>query len=210
VGALTLALDASTYEGSVALLRERRVIAERTVAMRGELEERLMPAVADVFGSADTSPRELARIVCGGGPGSFTSLRIAGAIAKGLATAARVPLYEVSSLALAAVEAGQGRWVVTLDAMRGECFVAGFDWDGTELTALSQATIVASADIERFASDLAATSVVARPHARAVAAILDAVAAEGAVELATWEPSYGRRAEAQVRWEAIHGRGLPG
>jgi len=29
------------------------------------------------------------------------------------------------------------------------------------------------------------------------------------VDLASWEPDYGRLAEAQVRWEAAHGRPLP-
>jgi tRNA threonylcarbamoyladenosine biosynthesis protein TsaB len=27
-------------------------------------------------------------------------------------------------------------------------------------------------------------------------------------DLATWEPNYGRLAEAQVKWEAAHGRAL--
>jgi tRNA threonylcarbamoyladenosine biosynthesis protein TsaB len=27
-------------------------------------------------------------------------------------------------------------------------------------------------------------------------------------DLASWEPSYGRLAEAQVKWEAAHGRSL--
>jgi tRNA threonylcarbamoyladenosine biosynthesis protein TsaB len=27
-------------------------------------------------------------------------------------------------------------------------------------------------------------------------------------DLATWEPAYGRLAEAQVKWEAAHGRAL--
>jgi tRNA threonylcarbamoyladenosine biosynthesis protein TsaB len=31
----------------------------------------------------------------------------------------------------------------------------------------------------------------------------------GPVDLASWEPEYGRLAEAQVRWEAAHGRPLP-
>jgi tRNA threonylcarbamoyladenosine biosynthesis protein TsaB len=29
------------------------------------------------------------------------------------------------------------------------------------------------------------------------------------VDLATWEPTYGRLAEAQVKWEASHGMALP-
>jgi tRNA threonylcarbamoyladenosine biosynthesis protein TsaB len=32
---------------------------------------------------------------------------------------------------------------------------------------------------------------------------------DGPVDLASWEPDYGRLAEAQVRWERAHGRPLP-
>jgi hypothetical protein len=32
---ITLALEASTYAGSAALLRDERLVAERSVAMRG-------------------------------------------------------------------------------------------------------------------------------------------------------------------------------
>ena len=52
-GALTLALDAATYEGSVAVIRDGRGLAVRTVAMRGETEERLMPAVLAALAEAD-------------------------------------------------------------------------------------------------------------------------------------------------------------
>jgi tRNA threonylcarbamoyladenosine biosynthesis protein TsaB len=45
------------------------------------------------------------------------------------------------------------------------------------------------------------------PHARGFAQLLrDGVAQT--VEMTTWEPNYGRKAEAQVRWEAAHGREL--
>ena len=42
-----------------------------------------MPAVAAVLDEAGIACRGLARVVCGAGPGSFTSLRIAAAIAEG-------------------------------------------------------------------------------------------------------------------------------
>ena len=82
---LILALDASTYTASVALVEDATVIRERTVAMRDPRHERLMPAVADILG--DGGMGDIDRIVCGAGPGSFTSLRIAASIAKGLAVA---------------------------------------------------------------------------------------------------------------------------
>jgi hypothetical protein len=45
------------------------------------------------------------------------------------------------------------------------------------------------------------------PHARGFARLIaSGIAAE--VEMTTWEPTYGRKAEAQVKWEAAHGREL--
>jgi hypothetical protein len=45
------------------------------------------------------------------------------------------------------------------------------------------------------------------PHARGFARLLQAGTAKQ-VEMTTWEPNYGRKAEAQVRWEAANGREL--
>ena len=48
----------------------------------------------------------------------------------------------------------------------------------------------------------------ARPHAREAPHLLPLAQALGPVDLAGWEPLYGRLAEAQVKWEASHGRPL--
>jgi tRNA threonylcarbamoyladenosine biosynthesis protein TsaB len=48
--------------------------------------------------------------------------------------------------------------------------------------------------------------VAATPRAAAVAFVAAPWVRE--VALATWEPAYGRLAEAQVKWEAAHGRPL--
>ena len=45
------------------------------------------------------------------------------------------------------------------------------------------------------------------PHARGVARLEGSGLLE-AVSLEAWEPDYGRLAEAQVKWEAAHGRPL--
>src|SRR5579871_1070450 len=97
---ITLALDASTYTGTVAVLRGTELIAEGEAAMRGEREERLMPEVLETLQRAGCKVRDVQRVVCGAGPGSFTSLRIAGAIAKGIAMGNGAELFAVSSLAL--------------------------------------------------------------------------------------------------------------
>ena len=216
---LTLALDASTYIGTVAVLRDGAVIAESAAAMRGEDEERLMPAVIATLAEARCLASDVQRVVCGAGPGSFTSLRIAGAIAKGIAFGNDVPLFAVSSLAL--IVAGcrpalkAGRYVALLDAMRAERYASLFDVsaDGVmcELESLGR---IADADIAATCQRLDAQaigpreSLEAAPHARGVASLLESVMVAGPVSLDHWEPAYGRLAEAQVKWEAAHGRAL--
>src|SRR4051812_36547743 len=87
----TIALDGSTYTGSVAVLRGDEVICERTLGgseggvQRSGRGESLMPAIAECVREAGIGRADIARIVCGAGPGSFTSLRVAGSVAKGLA-----------------------------------------------------------------------------------------------------------------------------
>src|SRR5207302_8483912 len=97
---ITLALDASTYRGTVAVLDDARVLVDATAAMRGKDAELLMPALDRAVRDAGQSLHSVERVVCGAGPGSFTSLRIAASIAKGIAIGRAIPLYAVSSLAL--------------------------------------------------------------------------------------------------------------
>ena len=214
---LTLALDASTYTASVALVRGDALIGERTVAMRDPRHERLMPAIADILAAVEI--RDVARIVCGAGPGSFTSLRIAASIAKGLASASERPLFGVSSLAL--MVAGttppveEGRWLALLDAMRGESFAQLFEVSSAgRISEASDLRVVKEAEIAPMARALKARSMGrgreldAVPHARGVLRLGTHPSLQAAVDLASWEPDYGRLAEAQVRWEAAHGRVL--
>jgi tRNA threonylcarbamoyladenosine biosynthesis protein TsaB len=212
---LTLALDASTYVGTVAVLRDGVLVAAREAQMRGEHEERLMPAVLAALADARAVPRDVARVVCGAGPGSFTSLRIAAGIAKGIAHGAGAPLYALSSLALVAAGAepplAAGAYLVALDALRGERYVQRVlvHADG-RVSAEGAAAIAAPALLAQAGlpviGPLEAEPLA--PHARGVARLLGDVLAAGPVDLESWEPSYGRLAEAQVRWEAAHGRPL--
>jgi len=217
---ITLVVEASTYAGSAALIVDGAVAAERSVAMRGREHEALMPAVAEVLAEGSVPVARLERIVCGAGPGSFTSLRIAGGIAKGLALATGAPLVPVSSLALLAASRdaiAPGRYVGAIDALRGEHYVASFVvMDDGELRAEGGASLVASPELDAHARHLGATLVVAGqtaagsaiPHARGAARITKLIDASRAADLAAWEPAYGRLAEAQVKWEAAHGRSL--
>lgn len=223
-----LAIDASTYGGTVAVLRDGRVVAEREVGMRGEREERLMPAVVATLQDAGVAPDALQAVggvVCGAGPGSFTSLRIAASIAKGIAQAASLPLYAVPSLALLATSGAEalpnGTYVAALDAIRGEWYLADVAIAEGQVSAYAYLGIVPARDGPTWARERGARLIVApgmtvddgsaltvAPHARGVVGLTALLAATPAVDLNAWEPDYGRKAEAQVRWEAAHGRAL--
>jgi tRNA threonylcarbamoyladenosine biosynthesis protein TsaB len=218
---LTLAVDGSTYAGSAALIRDREVIVERQLndvpkPGRAGREELFMPMVADCLRDGKVSPKDLARIVCGEGPGSFTSLRVAASIAKGIAAGAGVPLYSVSSLLLmvAGNDVSDGKWLAALPAMRGEVFVAGYEVADGSMDELDEPRIVSEADLldeleshgAKLIGPVEGSEV--NPHARGVSRVLDKVIAAGECDIDSWEPVYGRLAEAQVRWEAAHGRRL--
>ena len=132
-----LALDTATRHATVAICSETGVVAE------GEREvtthsEGLLSLIHETLEAAGQTVAEVAAVVCGRGPGSFTGCRIGLATAKGLCLAARKPLIGISSLlplALAMDEIqGQphGLRAAVLDARRGEVF-CGLYRDGVLL-----------------------------------------------------------------------------
>jgi tRNA threonylcarbamoyladenosine biosynthesis protein TsaB len=217
-GGITLALDAAASFGTIAVLVDGVVTAERTVEMKSAGKELFFPQVLDVLREAGATPRDLARVVCGAGPGSFTALRVVGAIAKGLCEGTGRPLHGVPSLALIVAGhegAGGGRWLATLDAMRGDRYLALVTVAADGMVSSVESLGLAPGDtVAARAADLGATLIgpdeelAVAPHARGVARCWGLVEAAGAADLASWEPVYGRLAEAQVKWEAAHGRPL--
>jgi tRNA threonylcarbamoyladenosine biosynthesis protein TsaB len=216
---ITLALDASTYAGSVCVARGREVVAAEDVAMRDRRSDRLMPAIAATLGDAGLEIGDVDRIVCGSGPGSFTSLRIAAAISKGLAMATNRPLFAVSSLALmvgaATPPLPAGEYLAVLDALRGEAYAAACVVDaGGDVVNVGPVRLLRAVGVD--ALEQSTGNVVgkgrrlpAAPDARGVLRIEGLLGRYGPADLHEWEPSYGRVAEAQRRWEAAHGRALP-
>jgi tRNA threonylcarbamoyladenosine biosynthesis protein TsaB len=225
---ITLAIDAATYVGTVAILRGRDVLAEGEAQMRGATEERLMPAVASLLASAGLVAGDVGRVVCGAGPGSFTSLRIAASIAKGIVLGTGAELHAVSSLALLVAAAARpaGPYIAAIDALRGEWYAAMFEVESSgNVIGTAPAAIVSPDGLANLVGSRGATLVGARlsvgddnatvamtvaeerPRASGLARV-DPTLIAGPVDLAAWEPVYGRLAEAQVKWEAAHGRAL--
>jgi tRNA threonylcarbamoyladenosine biosynthesis protein TsaB len=188
--------------------------------MRGREHEALMPAVAELLAESGVQPAQIERVVCGAGPGSFTSLRIAASIAKGIALASGATLVPVSSLALLVASREPrkaGRFLAAMDAMRGEQYLQLFEADQRGgLHDLAPLQIVPSSHVDELAATLDAIPIGPSRHgaeqvvpvASAAAYITKLIEEFATADLAAWEPGYGRLAEAQVKWEAEHGRPL--
>ncbi|HJF66127.1 MAG TPA: tRNA (adenosine(37)-N6)-threonylcarbamoyltransferase complex transferase subunit TsaD [Slackia equolifaciens] len=106
----------------------------------------LLSEVDAALEAAGISKGDIAAIVCGRGPGSFTGVRICMATTKGAASALEVPLLGVSTLDAVAWNAWadgvRGRVLVAADAMRKEVYPALFDLDESGVRRLTNDTVV--------------------------------------------------------------------
>jgi tRNA threonylcarbamoyladenosine biosynthesis protein TsaB len=115
---LVLAFDTATDVATSALVDGGRVLGERLGSARG-----LLGDVDDLLAEAGAEQRDLAALVVGTGPGSFTSTRIGLAFARGLALALDLPGAGVPTLD--ALASARGGAFPVVDARRQEVFVAG-------------------------------------------------------------------------------------
>lgn len=208
-----LALDASAGPASVALFVEGQLVQWRRIDRKGSAEL-LAPTIAELLAAERMHARMLTDVIVGAGPGSFTGLRVAAALGKGLARGAGAVLHAVPSLPLiaAADDARQpARYLSVLDALRGEWFVQ-------QSTRHPDGRWTVDGGVERLAIEavreraLSHSAVIVgppmdpgqQPDARAALLVGTHI-----VPLDRWEPDYGRLAEAQVLWEAAHERALP-
>ena len=125
-----LAFDTSGAVGSVAVSRGGEVLAYATLDEKFQHAARLVPTIDRVMRAAQLSRADLAGVVVGEGPGSFTGVRVAGATAKGLTHALGVPLWPVSSLGAAALAIDVGPYRYALfdarsDRVYGACYGVG-------------------------------------------------------------------------------------
>ena len=88
----------------------------------------LVPLVERLLAEISLPVREIQRIVCSVGPGSFTGIRIGLATAKGIGFAAGIPLVGVSTLDALACPFGwrEGDTFAVLDARKGNIYAAWY------------------------------------------------------------------------------------
>lgn len=122
---MLLAVDTSTQTIGLALYEDAQVAGEMLWQTKTHHTVELAPAVDELLKRCSVKPTDLHAIACGLGPGSFTSLRIGLALAKGMALSLKIPLLGIPTLdylaasqplfdmpMAAALPAGRGRLAV--------------------------------------------------------------------------------------------------
>jgi tRNA threonylcarbamoyladenosine biosynthesis protein TsaB len=137
-----LAIETATEACSVALwidgdVRERYGIAPRRHA------ELVLPWADALLAEAGIAKSQLDAIAVGRGPGAFTGVRLAIALAQGIALALDRPVVAVSTLAALAMQCEGGRILAAIDARMHEIYLGAFARDADGL--------VVAIDAERLA-----------------------------------------------------------
>ena len=148
-----LAFDTSTEVMSIAVSRTQNGVVsvwEYTGAGGAQASSHLIGHVLSLLQQADLTLQSLDAICFGAGPGSFTGLRTACAVAQGLAYGAGVPVLAVDSLLAVAEQAraealadhSTCRITALLDARMDEMYAATWTWDGALWTTVTDSGLL--------------------------------------------------------------------
>jgi tRNA threonylcarbamoyladenosine biosynthesis protein TsaB len=121
---LILALDTSSPSGSLAVLRDEKVIGVVSTSTSEVYSSRMFRELDFLLGELSLRMEEFELFAVAAGPGSFTGLRVGLAAVKGWAEVYRKPIAAVSALEAVAVQARSGAALVVpvLDARRGQLY----------------------------------------------------------------------------------------
>ncbi len=117
---MLLAIDTSTAQVGLALYDGIQILGEMTWTTRQHHTVELAPALAGLLKRSDASADSISALGVAIGPGSFTSLRVGLALAKGIALARHLPLIGITTMDViaAAQPAGTHPLAVVIQAGR--------------------------------------------------------------------------------------------
>jgi len=124
-----LAIDTSTRNLSLAVIKGGKVVTSRNVKLKRPLSSSIMPSIKKILNSAGITLAKLDGFAVGLGPGSFTSLRVGLSTIKGLAFATHKPIIGISSLDVLAmnIEEDNAQICTLCDAKRNLVYACFYE-----------------------------------------------------------------------------------
>ena len=146
-----LAFEFSSAQRSVALARDGIVLAE-AAETGGYRVTNALGLTEKVLADAGIRREEVEAIAVGLGPGSYTGIRAAIALAQGWQLARAVKLLGISSVEVLAAQAQAektfGRVNVVIDAQRGEFYLSAWEISAAARKEITPLKIASAAEIE--------------------------------------------------------------
>ena len=194
-----LAFDTATEACSVAVNIDGEVIDRFELTPRRHSRD-LLPMVEAVLAEAGLRLAQLDALAFGRGPGAFTGLRVATAMAQGLAFAVDLPVVPVSTLAALAqqgLRTHQSTQVLSaIDARMDEVYWGAFTASDGLMVPVAPEVVVAPQNVtavagawfgmgtgwafrEQMAAKVIACQIDAWPHAHDIATLAAAVVKQG-------------------------------
>lgn len=123
---LLLAVDTSTQAGSLAVLRDERVLGVVSSWVEETYSSRMFRHLAFLLGELNLELKQFELFAVAAGPGSFTGLRVGLAAVKAWAEVYQKPIAPVSGLEAVAAQAHarESLLVPVIDARRGQIYAA--------------------------------------------------------------------------------------
>ncbi|MDF2593905.1 MAG: tsaB [Clostridia bacterium] len=150
-----LGIDASGIAGSIAYMKEDRLVGEYYICHKLTHSETIMPMMAHLKELIGLDLKSLDAIAVTSGPGSFTGLRIGVTTAKALAMALDIPVVGIPTLDVMANNIPHTAYMICpmMDARRNQVYTAAYKWAGKELERLTDYRAVDSDEYMKELSD---------------------------------------------------------
>lgn len=153
---LILGIETSSPAGSVALLRNGRVVASKIFTRSLGHSSRLVPAIDALLKKGKGRVENIDAMAVGVGPGSYTGLRVGIATARGLAALKKIPVIGIPSVD-ALVLAHQNKIkkeveavYAVVDAKREEHYLATYKRGREGFVRLGSIEIVPNAKLDKM------------------------------------------------------------
>ena len=131
-----LGIDSSIPQGSVALLKDHKILFQSSLTESSKYSDRLLPLVDLVLSKTGFSLNEVDSFCITRGPGSFTGLRVGVSLIKGFVLSTEKPFVGVDTLeaVAACVKPTDQPICALLDARKKQVYTAFFKYrpDGPE------------------------------------------------------------------------------
>lgn len=150
-----LSIDSSSTVATCAIVSEKGILGEYTLANKREHSVILMELVEQVLKSCSLDINEIDGFVVSKGPGSFTGLRIGMATVKGLSFGSNKPYVSVSTLEALAYTMSHFDGIVcpVMDALRDSVYTSIYKCNNGEMEQLIEPTAMDLCDLAKYLND---------------------------------------------------------